>query len=154
MDSVWQRSINRWQKVLRMKRVWWNCCIEMDAAAKADLWVDRAGGARHHVDMPRAKTKNESLKSDICTCTTNASTKMLMKKTLILLLCSLTGLLACTAHATDIAGQWRAEFDTQIGTQKYVFKFQTDGDKLTGKAAAEVNDQKRETELKEGKSML
>ena len=20
----------RWQKVLRMKRVWWNCCIEMD----------------------------------------------------------------------------------------------------------------------------
>ncbi len=74
-----------------------------------------------------------------------------MKKTLILLLCSLTGLLACTAHATDIAGQWRAEFDTQIGTQKYVFKFQTDGDKLTGKAAAEVNDQKRETELKEGK---
>ncbi len=33
-DSVWQRSINRWQKVLRMKRVWWNCCIEMDAAAK------------------------------------------------------------------------------------------------------------------------
>ena len=76
---------------------------------------------------------------------------MLMKKTLMLLLCSLTGLPACTAHATDIAGQWRAEFDTQIGMQKYVFNFQTDGDKLTGKAAAEVNDQKRETELKEGK---
>jgi len=34
MDSVWQRSINRWQKVLRMNRVWWNCCIEMDEAAK------------------------------------------------------------------------------------------------------------------------
>src|SRR5208283_4671339 len=31
--------------------------IEMDAAAKADLWVDRAGGARHPVDMLRAKTK-------------------------------------------------------------------------------------------------
>jgi hypothetical protein len=28
MDSVWQLSINRWQKVLRMNRVWWNCCIE------------------------------------------------------------------------------------------------------------------------------
>ena len=34
MDSVWERSINRWQKVLRMNQVWWNCCIEMDAAAK------------------------------------------------------------------------------------------------------------------------
>jgi len=34
MDSVWQRSINRRQKVLRMKRVWWNCCVEMDAAPK------------------------------------------------------------------------------------------------------------------------
>jgi hypothetical protein len=32
MDAVWQRSISRWQKVLRMKRVWWNCCTEMDAA--------------------------------------------------------------------------------------------------------------------------
>jgi hypothetical protein len=37
MDAVWQRSINRWQKVLRMNRVWWNCCIEMDAAAKQFL---------------------------------------------------------------------------------------------------------------------
>jgi hypothetical protein len=35
--SVWQRSINRWQKVLRMKRVWWNCCIEIEAAAKQFL---------------------------------------------------------------------------------------------------------------------
>jgi enterochelin esterase-like enzyme len=70
---------------------------------------------------------------------------------LSLLLCSLTGLLAHTACATDISGQWRAEFDTQIGIQKYVFKFQADGDKLTGKASAEVNDQKHEAELKEGK---
>jgi enterochelin esterase-like enzyme len=74
-----------------------------------------------------------------------------MKKTAILLLCSLIGLLACAAHAADITGQWRAEFDTQIGTQKYLFTFQTNGDKLTGKAAVEVNDQKREAELKEGK---
>jgi hypothetical protein len=49
---------------MRKKRVWWNCCIEMDAAAKADLLVGRAIGARHHVDMLRAKTKNESLKSE------------------------------------------------------------------------------------------
>jgi enterochelin esterase-like enzyme len=74
-----------------------------------------------------------------------------MKKTGTILLCGLIGVLAYAAHAVDIAGQWRAEFDTQIGIQKYVFTFKTDGDKLTGKAAAEVNDQKRESDLKEGK---
>ena len=72
-----------------------------------------------------------------------------MKNAAILLLSGLIGLLTCAAHAADLAGQWRAEFDTQIGIQKYVFTFQADGDKLTGKAAAEVNGQKHETELKE-----
>jgi enterochelin esterase-like enzyme len=51
----------------------------------------------------------------------------------------------------DIAGQWRAEFETQIGVQKYLFTFQTAGGKLTGKAAVEVGEQKREVEFKEGK---
>jgi hypothetical protein len=73
-----------------------------------------------------------------------------MKKAAILLLSGLTGLLACAVHAADLVGQWRAEFDTQIGIQKYVFTLQADGDKLTGNAAAEVNGQKHETELKEG----
>src|SRR2546429_8746498 len=62
-----------------------------------------------------------------------------------------TNPVASAGRAVDIAGQWRAEFDTQIGAQKYLFTLQTDGDKLTGKAAAEVNGRKRETELKEGK---
>jgi enterochelin esterase-like enzyme len=60
-------------------------------------------------------------------------------------------LLVATAHGADISGQWRAEFDTQIGPQKYLFTFQVDGEKLTGKANAEVNNEKHETELKEGK---
>jgi len=37
MDAVRQLSINRWQKVLRMKQGWWNCCIEIEAAAKQFL---------------------------------------------------------------------------------------------------------------------
>jgi enterochelin esterase-like enzyme len=61
------------------------------------------------------------------------------------------GLLASAGHAADIAGQWRAEFDTQIGVQKYLFTFQIEGDKLTGKAASEVDGRKREADLKEGK---
>jgi len=68
-----------------------------------------------------------------------------------LLLCSLIGVLTLGAHAADVAGQWRAEFDTQIGVQKYLFTFQTEGDKLTGKATSEVDGRKREAELKEGK---
>lgn len=68
----------------------------------------------------------------------------------MILLCSVIGLLASAACAANIAGQWRAEFDTQIGVQKYLFTFQTDGDKLTGKAVSEVDGRKRETELKEG----
>ncbi|MGO8926837.1 MAG: alpha/beta hydrolase [Limisphaerales bacterium] len=73
-----------------------------------------------------------------------------MKMAGMVLLGGVIGLLASTALAADIAGQWRAEFDSQIGVQKYVFTFQTDGDKLTGKAASEVNGRKREAELKEG----
>jgi len=72
-----------------------------------------------------------------------------MKKTGMVILFALVGLLASASHA-DIAGQWRAEFDSQIGVQKYLFTFQTDGNKLTGKAASEVNGQKREAELKQG----
>ncbi len=64
---------------------------------------------------------------------------------------STIGLLASICCAADIAGQWRGEFDSQIGQQKYLFTFKTDGDKLTGKASSEVNGEKRESDLKEGK---
>ena len=74
-----------------------------------------------------------------------------MKKYAMILILSILGLLVATARAGDIAGQWRAEFDTQIGLQKYLFTFQTNADKLTGKAAVEVGEQKREVEFKEGK---
>ena len=76
---------------------------------------------------------------------------MLMIKKSLLLLIGLITCAVCPARALDINGQWHAEFNTQVGTQKYIYTFHTDGDKVTGKAAAEVNDQKRETELKEGK---
>jgi enterochelin esterase-like enzyme len=77
-------------------------------------------------------------------------TKASMTKTCLVILVAMTGFLAPASQAAGIAGQWRAEFDSQIGAQKYVFTFQTNGDKLTGKAASEVNGRKREAELKEG----
>jgi enterochelin esterase-like enzyme len=72
-----------------------------------------------------------------------------MKKPGMAVLVSLIWLLARVSHGAEIAGQWRGEFDSQIGVQKYLFTFQTDGEKVTGKAASEVNGQKREADLKE-----
>jgi len=77
--------------------------------------------------------------------------KVSMKKAGMILIFSVIALLITTARARYIAAQWRAEFDTQIGVQKYLFTFKTDGDKLTGKAAVEVGDQKREAEFIECK---
>ena len=56
-----------------------------------------------------------------------------------------------SAFAADIDGKWRAEFTSQIGEQKYVFELKADGEKLTGKATYERQNQKGEVELKEGK---
>ncbi len=71
-----------------------------------------------------------------------------MKKLSLLLVLTALPLAVCAA---DVTGTWKAEFDSQIGLQKYTFTFQQDGAKLTGKAQSEVNDRRRETELLEGK---
>lgn len=52
------------------------------------------------------------------------------------------------ALAADFNGKWTAEFDTQIGVQKYTYEFKADGAKLTGKA---INDQRGATDIQEGK---
>jgi hypothetical protein len=59
--------------------------------------------------------------------------------------------LALPALAADVTGQWKAEFDTPVGIQKYTFDLKVDGEKLTGKAAFERMGQAGEAELKEGK---
>ena len=56
-----------------------------------------------------------------------------------------------SALAADVTGTWKSEFDSQIGLQKYTYTLKQDGTNLTGKANSEVNDQKHEAELKEGK---
>jgi hypothetical protein len=58
-----------------------------------------------------------------------------------------TGLLARTFAAVDITGKWTADFDTQIGVQKYTYTFQVKGTELTGTAASELGT----TVIKNGK---
>src|SRR6185503_1477196 len=53
--------------------------------------------------------------------------------------------------AGDVAGTWKAEFNTQRGLQKYTFTLKQDGTSVTGKANVEREGEKREAELKEGK---
>ncbi len=55
------------------------------------------------------------------------------------------------APSVDIAGQWQAEFDTQVGVQKYRFEFQVSDGKFTAKGNAEAGDQKRNIEFKDAK---
>ncbi|MBI3416087.1 MAG: alpha/beta hydrolase [Verrucomicrobia bacterium] len=53
--------------------------------------------------------------------------------------------------AADITGTWKAECDTQIGTQKYTYTLKQDGEKFTGKAASDIGGEKRDVELKDVK---
>jgi hypothetical protein len=48
---------------------------------------------------------------------------------------------AAPAPAVAVAGKWQSEFDSQVGHQKYLYEFKLDGDKLTGKATRNVEDQ-------------
>jgi hypothetical protein len=50
-----------------------------------------------------------------------------------------------------VTGKWQAEFDTQIGKQKYIYDLKADGDKLTGRAIGDIAGEKSDTEIKDGK---
>ena len=56
-----------------------------------------------------------------------------------------------SVSGAGISGKWKAEFDTQIGLQKYVFTLDQEGEKVSGKANSEIGETKNETELTEGK---
>jgi enterochelin esterase-like enzyme len=58
---------------------------------------------------------------------------------------------APAATTAGLTGDWKTEFDSQVGPQKYTYHLKQDGQKLTGKADVVVRDQKREVELLEGK---
>lgn len=55
------------------------------------------------------------------------------------------------ARAAGVDGIWNAEFDTQIGTQKYIFTFKSEDGKISGKADSEIGGEKREVELQDCK---
>src|SRR5450631_1916958 len=63
-----------------------------------------------------------------------------------------TGILHAQAGGkVDVTGTWKAEFDTQIGLQKYSFTLKQDGTAVSGKASVDTNGEKRDVTFKEGK---
>ena len=50
---------------------------------------------------------------------------MFVRKSMILAVMILIGMVC--VYAADITGKWTAEFDSQVGLQKYVFEFKADG---------------------------
>ena len=65
----------------------------------------------------------------------------------IVTLFALIALAAAPASAQGVAGKWRAEFDTQVGAQKYLFTITQTGASLTGAANAELGGEKRDVVL-------
>lgn len=52
-------------------------------------------------------------------------------------------------YSTDLTGIWKAEFETQIGIQKYIFIFNQNKDEITGTASSDIGGEKLEVKLTE-----
>jgi len=60
-------------------------------------------------------------------------------------------LVGSTQAQNNVAGKWKAQFDSQIGTQKYTFEFKLDGTNLTGRAVSERETATNDVAITNGK---
>lgn len=74
---------------------------------------------------------------------------MFLRKILIVAVLMLTAF-TC-AYAADITGKWTAQFDTQVGLQKYTYEFKVDGTTLTGKALGNIAGAVSQSAIQDGK---
>jgi hypothetical protein len=74
---------------------------------------------------------------------------MLLRKSVIFAVLMLIGLSG--VYAADITGTWTAEFDSQVGVQKYTFEFKVEGSTITGTAISNIGGTEAKTPLQEGK---
>jgi len=78
---------------------------------------------------------------------------MIMKTVIIasgIVTCALA--LAGTVRAGEsVAGKWTAQFDSQIGVQKYTYEFKVDGTNLTGRATGIRDNGTNDVAITEGK---
>jgi len=72
-----------------------------------------------------------------------------MKKFLALLIPLALSARLLSAQSAEVAGKWKAEFETQVGVQKYLYTLTKSGAAYAGTAVAEVGGQSRNVELKD-----
>ena len=65
-----------------------------------------------------------------------------MNKLLTVLVLLSLSVRSVAAQGSNVAGKWKAEFDTPIGMQKYLFTLEQVGATLKGAANADVTGQK------------
>ncbi len=56
-----------------------------------------------------------------------------------------------TLSAIDVTGTWKADIETQVGKFKYTYILKQEGTQITGKILSEMEGEKRETVVLEGK---
>jgi hypothetical protein len=81
--------------------------------------------------------------------------KLIMKKFITTLSIVAAGLaLTGSARAAEdsFVGKWKAQFDSQIGVQKYTYEFKIEDGKLTGKAVGERETGTNDVKIVEGKN--
>jgi len=54
-------------------------------------------------------------------------------------------------YSADVTGIWKADIESQIGLLKYTFLFKQDGNIITGRITADINGEKHEVDLLNGK---
>src|SRR4051812_26065643 len=83
--------------------------------------------------MPRGRC---NVSEDTLTKETAVRSFRLFAPVLVALVVLLTG--SARAMAADITGNWKATFDTQIGTQNYTYQFVVKDKSLTGKIESDM----------------
>ena len=70
---------------------------------------------------------------------------------ILLVIMMTNALFALTTMAIDVTGTWKADIETQVGKFKYTYILKQEGTKITGKILSELEGEKSETVVLEGK---
>lgn len=70
---------------------------------------------------------------------------------ILLVMLMTNAMFAVTTMAIDVTGTWKGDIETQVGIFKYTYILKQEGTQVTGKILSELEGEKRETVVLEGK---
>lgn len=74
----------------------------------------------------------------------------MVRRTSVLLMVLIACSIVCLC-AADIAGKWKAEFESGVGAQKYTFEFKVEKGKITGTASVNIAGTDMKSTITDGK---